>query len=578
MDKYERLMEFARRRGFLWPSMEIYGGVRGFIDFGPLGVGLKRRIEDKWRQIFIHRHRSFIFEVETPIILPQRVLEASGHIEHFTDYIVECLKCDRKYRADHLIEQYTNIHDVELLSQNELNNIIRERGLKCPECGGALGEVKKFSLLFKTTIGPYSSDIGYGRPEAAQGIFLSFKRVYEACRGKLPIGIAQIGHVLRNEISPRQGPIRLREFTIMEVELFFDPEEPKCKLFDDFREEPLRIITQSQVYSGDFNPIVISAGRAVDDGFISNEWQAYFMVLGRKFAESLGIPFESQVFVDKPREERAHYSVQTFDQMVKVDRWGLIEIAGYSYRTDYDLSGHMAYSGVDLRVYKQFDTPKIEERVNYKPNMKVLSEKFGSNVIRILSSIDPSTLKEALESKGYVEVDGFKLESSDFIISKDSVEVKGKHILPHVVEPSFGADRIVYAVLEYNYGEKDDRSILRLPRDIAPIQMVVLPLVSRDGLPDYALKVYNLLLDDGFSVDYDESGSIGRRYARADEIGVPIAVTIDYQSLRDDTVTLRDRDSWKQVRVKLNELSSKLHMYFKYVLNFEDLGEMFESK
>jgi glycyl-tRNA synthetase len=576
MDRYERLMEFSRRRGFLWPSMEIYGGVRGFIDFGPLGTLMKHRIENKWRQFFIHRHAGLIFEIETPIVLPSRVLEASGHVEHFTDYLVECLSCGRKYRADHLVEQLTGIGGVESLSRDELNNIISERGLRCPECGGKLSDVKNFSLLFKTTIGPYSEDVGYCRPEAAQGMFLAFKRVYEACRGKLPIGIAQIGRVLRNEISPRQGPIRLREFTIMEVEFFFDPEDPKCPFFNECRNELLRIVPQSQATSKVFEPITISAGEAVDKGMISNEWQAYFMVLGRKFAESLGIPFNSQFFIDKPPQERAHYSAQTFDQVVKLERWGYVEIAGYAYRTDYDLGRHMVFSGVDLRVYKQFDSPRVERVTKYVPKIDVIRGKLGDKADGILKSIDPSILEVAFKREGFIEIGGVKLFKDDFDVLVEDVEVKGKHILPHVVEPSFGADRIVYATLEYAYGEKGGRTVLSLPRDIAPIQLIVLPLVSKDGLPEFALKVYRMLLDEGFTVDYDDSGSIGRRYARADEIGVPIAITIDYQSLNDNTVTLRDRDSWRQVRSPIDDLPLKLHKYFNYKLSFDDLGTPFK--
>lgn len=576
MDKYERLMEFARRRGFLWPSMEIYGGVRGFIDFGPFGTLLKHAIENKWRQYFIHRHKNFIFEIETPIILPSRALEASGHVEHFTDYLVECLSCNRKYRADHLVEQLTGISGIESLSLNELNNIIRERGLKCPECNGDLSDVKKFCLLFKTTIGPYSEDIGYGRPEAAQGVFLAFKRVYESCRSKLPLGIAQIGRVLRNEISPRQGPIRLREFTIMEVELFFDPEDPKCDLFKDLKDEVIRMVPQSKVEVGVLEPITISAGEAVEKGLISNEWQAYFMVLGRMFVESLGIPFESQMFIDKPPKERAHYSAQTFDQVVKLERWGYIEVAGYSYRTDYDLSRHMAFSGIDLRVYKSFDKPISYEKINFSPNIEVLKSKYGSVIEKIIESIDISLLEEVFKHSDYIEVKGFKLYKNDFLRSSEIVEVRGKHIVPHVVEPSFGSDRLVYATLEYALREKDGRTILSLPRDIAPIQIIVLPLVSKDGLPDFAFKVYRLLLDAGFSVDYDDSGYIGRRYAKADEIGIPIAVTIDYQSIEDNTVTLRDRDSWRQVRTKIDDLPNKLYNYFKYKASFDDLGTPFK--
>jgi len=577
-DKYERIMELAKRRGFIWPFAEIYGGVRGFIDFGPLGTVLKHNIEEKWRRFFIHRHSDFIVEIETPIIMPAKVFEASGHLKHFTDYIVECTSCHRKFRADHLVASSTDIVEVESLSIEDLNRIIKDREVRCPECGGILDEVKTFNLLFKTTIGPYSENVGYARPEAAQGMFLAFKRVYESMRSKLPLGIAQIGRVMRNEISPRQGPIRLREFTIMEIELFFDPEQSSCPLFDNVKNIPLSIIPEDKVRKGLLKPISITAKKAVEEGYIVNEWQAYFMVLGKIFMESLGIPSEMQIFIDKPREERAHYSAQTFDQVVKLERWGYVEVAGYSYRTDYDLSRHMKFSGVDLRVYRQLDKKILKEKVTVKPNMKILGPKFKSKVRELLTSLNYDSLASELLSKGFVEVAGYKLSKDDFIISREKFEVGGIHFLPHVVEPSFGSDRVTYTVLEYAFHEKDGRIILKLPRDVAPIQVSVFPLVSKDGLPELATKIYRLLLEAGLRVEYDESGSIGRRYVRADEIGVPIAVTVDYDSLRDGSVTLRDRDTWRQVRIKISDLKERLLKYFEGSLCFEELGTPFKGR
>ncbi|HID41441.1 MAG TPA: glycine--tRNA ligase, partial [Pyrodictium sp.] len=224
-DRYEQVMELAKRRGFFWPSYEIYGGVAGFYDLGPLGARLKDKIIALWRHYFIRSHSHIVVEIETPVIAPARVFEASGHLEHFTDPIVECLSCQRKFRADHLIEERLDIK-AEGLSLEEMTQIIHEHDIRCPVCGGPLDEVRSFNLLFKTTIGPYSENVGYLRPETAQGMFVAFKRVHEVTRQRLPLGIAQIGRVARNEISPRQGMIRLREFTIAEIEFFFDPEDP----------------------------------------------------------------------------------------------------------------------------------------------------------------------------------------------------------------------------------------------------------------------------------------------------------------------------------------------------------------
>jgi len=238
-DKFTIINELARRRGFFWQSYEIYGGVSGFVTYGFLGAKLKQRIENKLRELFVNKLG--ILEIESPVICPSKVFEASGHVDHFKEPMVECRKCKKRFRADHLLQEFANIGEAEAekLSLDKLEETIEKHEIRCPECGGTFGKPKNFSTMFKTTIGPYSDAVGYGRPEAAQGIFVEFKHLYEMAREKLPFGVIQIGHALRNEISPRQGLMRLREFTIIDLEFFFDPEEPECFLLKDVENETL---------------------------------------------------------------------------------------------------------------------------------------------------------------------------------------------------------------------------------------------------------------------------------------------------------------------------------------------------
>ncbi len=579
-DLYEKIVELAVRRGFFWQSYEIYGGVAGFVDLGPLGSILKKNIEDKWRQWFILKHQDFIVEIESPAIMPKAVLEASGHLEHFTDPIVECLRCGRKFRADHLIEDVIG-KSVEGLTPQQLTELIKENNIKCPSCGGQLSDVRTFSLLFRTTIGPYSENIGFIRPEAAQGMFVAFKRVYDTMRGRIPLGIGQIGRVGRNEISPRQGVIRLREFTIMEVEFFFDPEKPKCPFISEVENDEIRLITAENKLKGKKEPITVTIKEALEKRYIVNEWLAYFMALAQKFVNELGIPLNKQVFEDKLPHERAHYSSQTFDQLVKVSRWGWIEVAGHSYRSDYDLSRHMGFSGNDLTVYKQFNEPReilVEELdINRELLEKEYSKEECRKIVNAFSKKDKNVMLAELKAKGYVELAGKSLGPECFKIVKVKKIAKGKRFIPHVVEPSFGAERLLYATLEYAYTVKNGRVILRLPRDIAPISLAVFPLVSKEPLVSIAKEIYENFKKEGLRVIYDESGNIGRRYARADEIGVPLAITVDYQTMEDNTVTIRNRDTWEQVRAPIEEIYVKIPEYLKYRLEFKDLGVPIEK-
>jgi len=579
-DKFTIIDELARRRGFFWQSYEIYGGVSGFVTYGFLGAKLKQNIENKLRELFVNKLG--IMEIDAPIIAPAKVFEASGHVDHFKEPMVECLKCGRRFRADHLLREKTKLKeaDVEKLSLKELKEAMEKHDVRCPECNGNFGEPKYFLTMFKTTIGPYSEAVGYGRPEAAQNIFVEFRRLYETAREKLPFGVMQIGHALRNEISPRQGLIRLREFTIIDIEFFFDPEDPNCPLLREVENESLRLVLAESKIRGSEEIVEVTVKEALEKGYIKIPWQAAFMAMAKKLLVELGVPAEKQRFIEKLPWERAHYSLQSFDQEVYVDRWGWIEVSGHAYRTDYDLKQHMQFSGADTRVFKEYEKPVAKEKVEIKPLMAKLGPIFkneAQKIAQMLAHENPEDVEASFREKGYHMLGKHKILPEYVEITRIKMEERGRRFIPHVVEPSFGSDRLVYVTLEYAYRVKDDRVILSFPRDIAPIQIGVYPLVSKDGLPEKALQVYKILVDEGFTVDYDEAGSIGRRYARADEAGIPLGITIDYETLKDETVTIRDRDTWRQVRNHINRLPELLHKYFRHKINFEDLGELVKA-
>lgn len=560
-DRYEKIMELAKRRGFFWPSYEIYGGVAGFYDLGPLGTRLKENIVELWRQHFIKRQQHVVVEIESPIIGPARVYEASGHLEHFTDPIVECLKCGRKFRADHLIEERLGIK-AEGLSPEEMTRIIREHDIRCPVCGGPLSEVRRFNLLFRTTIGPYTQNTGFLRPETAQGMFVAFKRVYEVSRQRLPLGIAQVGRVARNEISPRQGIMRLREFTIAELEFFFDPEDPwhggvLDELLDRLGDTKLRLLTADAKTRGDEKPVEYGVREAIEEGIITTPWLAYWMAIARDFVLDLGVGYNDMYFDEKLPEERAHYAAQTFDQLVRVSRLGWLEVSGHAYRTDYDLSRHMRYSGQDLRVFKPLREPRVVERKIVLVDPRWLGRTLRSKAKEVMEKIrglDAETVEKELKERGYIEVDGVRIPADKVTIATKKEKITGRKFIPHVAEPSFGVERLLFVALDHAYTEKDGRVVLLLPRRIAPVKAAVFPLVRDERLVKIARETWWRLLEAGLYAIYDDDGSIGRRYARVDEIGVPVAVTIDYQTLEDGTVTLRDRDTWRQVRIPLSNV------------------------
>jgi glycyl-tRNA synthetase len=575
-DKFTAVNELARRRGFFWQSYEIYGGVSGFATYGSLGARLKQNIERKLRELFVSKLG--VFEIESPVITPEVVFEASGHVHHFKEPLVECGKCGKRFRADHLLEEFANIReaDAEKLTLEEIDNEIRKNKMLCPDCGGSFGKAETFLTMFKTTIGPYSKAVGYGRPEAAQGIFVEFNRLFWMAREKLPLGVLQIGHALRNEISPRQGLLRLREFTIADLEFFFDPEEPDCYLLKEVENEKLRLLT-TKTRSKDSESITeVTVKEALNKGIITLEWQAVFMAYAKRLLVDLGVPSEKQRFIEKFSWEKAHYSSQTFDQQVLVERWGWVEVSGHADRSDYDLKSHMASSNADMQVFKEYARPVERDQLALKPVMAKLGPVFkgeAGKVAEMLAKVDPTEFESSMKKAGHYMLGKYKILPEHVDVQRQKIVERGRHFIPHVVEPSFGSDRLLYVTLEYAYQVKEDRVVLAFPRDIAPVQVGVYPLVSKDGLAEKALALHRKVADEGFLAEYDEAGSIGRRYARADEVGSQLGITVDYDTLKDNTVTIRDRDSWRQVRTRIEDLGQLLHGYFRGRIDFDQLGK-----
>jgi glycyl-tRNA synthetase len=501
--KADEVWRLAIQRGFLIPSCEIYGGMGGFYDYGPVGCLLKNKIANLFRD-FCVRKEGFV-EIDGSVAVKEDVLIASGHVAGFSDPVVRCLKCKETFRADHLIEEKTK-RFVEGMTIYELTNIIKSEKLTCPKCGGELTDVDKFPLMFKFPVGA-GETTGYLRPETAQSIFVDFPRIFKAYREKLPLGVAQIGRSFRNEISPRQGLIRMREFTQMEIEIFLDPEQVNnYPLWNQLKNVKIRILTrEAQKTGGD--AIELTAEEAVTKGIVINQYLAYWIAKETLFYQMVGIPFNQFRFRHLTPEETPFYSKSNFDLEVNLSM-GWKETIGNAYRTDYDLTTHSKHSGKDM-----------------------------------------------------------------------SVTVNGRKFIPHVVEPSWGLDRLFYCVLEHNFVEKGkdrDWAWMKFPKSIAPISVSVFPLMKKMGMEDKAKEIYQQFLNEGYDVQYDDSGSIGKRYARADEIGVPYCITVDPQTMEDGTVTIRDRDTMKQVRVNLDNLLETIQKLMHDKIKFEEAGKLVE--
>jgi glycyl-tRNA synthetase len=562
------LVELAKRRGYFFQSSGAYGGVSGFYTYGPQGATLKQNVEDSWRERFQIRegHR----EIDAPTVMPEPVFEASGHLDIFDDMLVECPECGESHRADHLIEDNTDIEEAESFPISDIEDLIAEHDLRCPSCGTDLGGVpiEEFNLMFETNIGPGSSLPGYLRPETAQGIFVEFPQLAEYARNQLPFGITQVGKAYRNEISPRKSIVRVREFTQAELEHFIDPTEDEPHL-DRVADVELKLYPAEEQGRDDGEYVHKTVEEAVDEGLV-NEWVAYYLGVGKQWYESIGVDMDRFRFRQHLSGELSHYAADCWDAESEVSGvsasessgggdW--IEITGYAYRSDYDLSKHDEYSDDDFTVFKQYDEPKVVERATVDPDMGYLGPEFGGKAGDVAAELELLAERDRTAFEGEevtVEVDGeehaIPTEKTGF--SVEEVKETGEHVMPHVVEPSIGIDRVIYTVLDHAYAEDElegeTRNYLSLEPGVAPTFVGVFPLVDKEGMDDRAREIADDLRAEGFDVTYDDSGSIGRRYRRQDEVGTPFCVTVDDGTA--DTVTLRERDSTEQVRVPIADL------------------------
>ncbi|TLX84645.1 MAG: glycine--tRNA ligase [Thaumarchaeota archaeon] len=481
MNTYDTIMKLALERGFYFPSCEIYADAQaGFWEYGPTGVNMKNKFLELWRRELLRRDD--MLEIDGSQIMSKSVYVASGHLDNFTDPIIKCRNCGATLRADKYIIEKTGKEIPELLSGNEIDKIIHENDLRCPSCQSTFFESNRFNMMFKVDIGP-SKEEAYLRPETCQSIFVDFPRIFKTMRGRLPLAVAQVGKSFRNEISPRQSLLRLREFYQAEIEVFCNPSKLNdLSKFEKVKTTSLRLFIKDTYHT-------ISAEEAVKEGYLPNKLVAYYLSLLTLFYSKTGIIMERTRFRQLSDEEKAFYASTAFDFEVETSI-GWLELVACNYRSDYDLKKHSAISKQNLYVTDPSDNTKV---------------------------------------------------------------------LPHLFELSMGIDRSIYSILEHSYYADIEakRVVLRLVTPIAPILIGVLPLVTKDGLREKAQDIYSKLKLD-YSTFYDESGSIGRRYRRLEEIGAPLALTIDNQTMKDDTVTIRYRDTMLQERVKVSEVSNFL--------------------
>jgi len=480
MTKQEEIIYIATKRSFFFPSSEIYSPKAGFWTYGHLGTLLKQNWEKEWRNFFLNLNENY-FEIEDVNILPLEVFKSSGHLEHFTDPLTECKKCHFRFRADELIEDELN-KNAEGLSAKELDSIIKKNKLKCPRCNSKLLPVKLFNMMFEIKVGATDNEIMYLRPETAQSPYLAFKREFSALRERLPMGLAVIGKVYRNEISPRQGFFRLREFTQAELQIFFKEEEIKKSKIKNYK---------LLIASGKSQKEVLSTKLKLPKLYL------YHLIKIQEFyLDILKIPKEKFRFRKLGEKEKAFYNKIHYDIELKLETLkGWKEVGGLHYRSDHDLKAHSV-----------------------------------------------------------------------------SVNIEGKKFTPHVLELSFGVDRNIFALLDIFYKKEKGRTLFKFPAHLAPIQVAIFPLVNKNKLPERAISIYNEIKND-YKTFYDSKGSIGRMYRRVDEIGCPAMLTIDHQTLKDNTITLRERDTMKQIRIKTTNLKEILDKYLSGI-DLKKLGKI----
>ena len=549
--RLERLSGMLKRRGFLLPAFEIHGGAKGLYDFGPVGGRMRSRINQVWLDHWLKLGN--IVEISSPTVTPYAVLEASGHVGEFSDFMTQCLACGEASRADTLLESHHP--NPEALKQSELQELLLDVKPACPACAAHdWSKVTAQNLMFNTTIGAGDSGRpGFLRPETAQGMFTSFNALYRHFRERLPFGAVQIGKGYRNEIAPRQGMIRLREFNMAELEYFLNPHIPPQADLTSWDHQPMMLIPDSS------SPVSLTLADATEQGLIRHPTIAQFIGITYDFLAHIGIDTTRVRFRQHESDELAHYALDCWDAEIE-GSYGWIECVGIAHRGCYDLESHENATGKTLRARREFDEPRITTVDAWTINGATAGPAFKAQAGLVKQAVE-ALPKETTFPCMVTLNDGAMVEVGNEHVKPNQKTIKetGEWYTPHVVEPAFGIDRIIWHVLDHAYQEvnKNDEIYTRmaLSDTVAPVDFAVFPLFEKDGMEVQAWDLHQQLCQTrGIVSMYDGSGSIGRRYARADEIGVPKCITVDHQTLEDGTVTLRDRDTTEQVRVSLDSI------------------------
>ena len=575
----------CNRRFIFGPAFDPYGGTSGLFDYGPVLCAMKANFLQLWRTHFIVEEQ--MCEIDSVSVTPHEVLLASGHVERFNDWMVrdtvtgECIRLD-KYVNEWLdtrasdpklpeaertrLRHLANLADG--MNKDELQKVVEEQKIKSSK-GNALSEPFPFNLMFPTVIGPEGDKRAFMRPELAQGLFLNFKRLVDTgCAQRMPFGCAAIGQAYRNEIAPRNSLLRVREFTLAEIEFFINPNNKAHAKFDQVKN--LAIWAWDRAAQVANRPAVqVTIGSLVANKTIDNETLAFFVARTALFLEKVGA---KQVrFRQHLATEMAHYAQDCWDAEL-LTSFGWCECVGIADRSAYDLTCHMKATGKDLRAREQFAEPRIERvwirELNKKVAAKSVAKDLGPLEKYLLALTDDEAAALAARlAQGPVPValpNGNTVSVlKDFVtIEQRDVRRTGYEYVPSVVEPSFGVGRILYAILEQSYyvrkddtGKNDKRAVFALQANLASQKVAVLPLLSKPQLEQAASQLVSAFLDKGVPCRTDDSGTaIGKKYARTDEIGIPFAITVDFGAIEDGTVTLRERDSTEQVRVPLAEV------------------------
>ena len=549
--RLDRLSGMLKRRGFLLPAFEIHGGAKGLYDFGPVGGRMRSRINQRWLDHWLTLGN--VVELSCPTVTPYAVLEASGHVGEFSDFMTQCLGCEEASRADTLLEGHHPNPDA--LKRDELQTLLSDVKPICPACGAQdWSNVSAQNLMFNTTIGAGTSGrAGFLRPETAQGMFTSYNALYRHFRERLPFGAMQVGKGYRNEIAPRQGMIRLREFNMAELEYFIDPEAELSDDLSPWNDQRMDLIPDGG------KSVNMTLGDACKQGLIRHSTVARFMGMTWDFLTDVGIDPKRLRFRQHEQDEMAHYAVDCWDAEIE-GSYGWVECVGIAHRGCYDLESHEKATGRTLRARREFDEPRTTEIDGWTIDGAKAGPAFKALAGAVKTALEalPKTTSFPLELE-LPNGERVTVEQEHVKANQRTIKETGEWYIPHVIEPAFGIDRIIWHVIDHAYHEtvKNDEpyTIMKLAEGVAPVDFAVLPLFEKDGMGEMAWDIHQRICRAAGLVSmYDGTGSIGRRYARADEIGVPKCITVDHQSIEDGTVTVRLRDTGEQHRVAITDL------------------------